>query len=85
MKLHSCHILTSCHSTQSKFDTEEWTYHINHSTNHENNPVDVRATCGYYYPDGGSSDDYVYVECDAEHWHEDAVNGGDYFCDSQCA
>ena len=74
-----------------KVDTakSEWTYHINHSDSHEkgDHPVDVRATCGYYYPDGGSSDDYVYcVECDAEHWHEDAMHvRGDYFCDSQCA
>ena len=66
-----------------------WTYHINHSNNHEKGeyPIDVRATCGYYYPDGGSSDDYVYcAECDAEHWHEDAIEiSGEYFCDSYCA
>jgi hypothetical protein len=73
-----------------KVDTGRvWTYHINHSDNHEkgDHPVDVRATCGYYYPEGGSSDDYVYcAECDAEHWHEDALEvGGEYFCDSYCA
>ena len=67
----------------------EWTYHINHSDNHEKgeHPIDVRATCGYYYPDGGSIDDYVHcAECDAEHWHEDAIEiSGEYFCDSYCA
>ena len=67
----------------------EWTYHINHSDNHEkgDHPIDVRATCGYYYPDGGGIDDYVHcAECDAEHWHEDVLEvGGEYFCDSYCA